>query len=94
MQARVILGSAEAEIAGKFVEAANMCAGNPAARPIAGKACTVNLAIALGCFAFAIIFAVQAFVSLRKRVTVMGLMTAVTAASTVLIGVLALWSGS
>lgn len=30
-QARVILGSAEAEIAGKFVEAANMYAGNPAA---------------------------------------------------------------
>ena len=30
-EARVILGSAEAEIAGKFVEAANLYAGNPAA---------------------------------------------------------------
>ncbi|MGE5547327.1 MAG: hypothetical protein ACM33T_10540 [Solirubrobacterales bacterium] len=54
----------------------------------------MNLAIALGCFALAIVFTVQAVVSLRRRITVMGLMTAITAASTALIGVLMLWSGS
>ncbi|MGE5478074.1 MAG: hypothetical protein ACM3Q1_15560 [Bacteroidales bacterium] len=53
----------------------------------------MNLAIALGCFALAIVFTVQAIVSLRRRVTVMGLMTAVTAASTAAIGFLVLWGG-
>lgn len=54
----------------------------------------MNVAIALGCFVLAIVFTVQAVASLRKAVTVMGLMTAVTAASTALIGVLVLWGGS
>ena len=51
----------------------------------------VILAIALGCFAFAIVFAVQAFASLRRGVSVMGLMSAVTAASTAVVGFLVLW---
>lgn len=46
----------------------------------------VNLAIALGCFALAIVFTVQAVASLPKAVTFMGLTTAITAASTALIG--------
>jgi hypothetical protein len=54
----------------------------------------VNLAIALGCFALAIVFAVQAYVSLRKRVTIMGLMAAITAASTAVIGMLMLRGGT
>ncbi len=53
----------------------------------------MDLAIALGLFAFAIVFAIQAFVSLRKRVTVMGLMTAITAASTMAFGLLMLSGG-
>lgn len=53
----------------------------------------MNLAVALGCFALAAVFAVQATISLRKAVTVMGLMTAVTAASTAFIGILVLRGG-
>lgn len=51
----------------------------------------MTLAIALGCFALAVVFAVQATTSLRRGVTIMGLMTALTAASTALIGALVLW---
>lgn len=51
----------------------------------------MDLAIALGCFALAIVFAVQAVASLRKGVSVMGLMTAVTALSTAFVGVWMLW---
>jgi hypothetical protein len=38
-QARVILGSAEAEVAGKFVEAANIYAGHPTASMLAIPLC-------------------------------------------------------
>jgi hypothetical protein len=51
----------------------------------------VDLAIALGCFALAVVFAMQAVASLRKGVSVMGLLTAITAASTAFIGVWVLW---
>ena len=53
----------------------------------------MNPAIILGCFALAIVFAIQATISLRKGISVMGLMTAITAASTAIIGMLMLKGG-
>lgn len=51
----------------------------------------MKLTIALGCFALAIVFTVQAVASLRRGLSVMGLMTAVTAASIGFIGLMVLW---
>lgn len=53
----------------------------------------MTLAIAIGLLALAVVFGVQATASLRRSVTVMGLMTAATAASTAAIGVVVLLGG-
>ncbi|HLO76118.1 MAG TPA: hypothetical protein VK196_06660 [Magnetospirillum sp.] len=51
----------------------------------------MNLVIAVGCLALAVAFAVQAVASLRTGIKLMGLMTAITAASTAFIGIWVLW---
>lgn len=53
----------------------------------------MKAAIAAGCFALGLVFAIQAARSLRRGVTVMGVMSAITAASTVVIGILVLTEG-